>query len=106
MTFQPQQKRQLDDCQRRLDSMFDAMNCGELSPDTIDMIHGITVGPLQPPDPVHTLLTFPAMSQGDPASALAAHVALITSPFPGHSDMLSWMQAVKLLINRMAVGGR
>ena len=41
---QPQQKRMVDDTERRLNSLFDALNCETLSPLVVQQLNGLTEG--------------------------------------------------------------
>ncbi len=42
--MQPQQKRFLDDTERRLNILFDALNCETIAPDTLAQLGELAIG--------------------------------------------------------------
>jgi len=74
----------VDDTERRLNALFDALNCETLSGPLVDQLNLLTQ----------------AMERGDQATALAAHVDMLTKASPG-DEVALWMSGVKLLIMRM-----
>jgi len=81
---QPQQKRMVDDLERRVNLLFDALNCETLSETVIE----------------HLLALTSAMENHDRPRALAIHVELLTRG-SATDDIALWMSAVKQLIMRM-----
>ncbi|TDL22025.1 hypothetical protein BD410DRAFT_276586 [Rickenella mellea] len=83
-TTPPQQKRMVDDTERRLNALFDALNCETLSPSVVDQLIELTE----------------AMAARDQQRALALHVDLLTNG-SRTDDVGLWASGVKLLILRM-----
>jgi len=83
-TTPPQQKRMVDDTERRLNSLFDALNCETLPKSVVEQLNTLTQ----------------AMERRDQQTALATHVDLLTKA-SGTEDIAVWMSGVKLLIMRM-----
>ncbi|KAG8955500.1 protein transport protein S31 [Tulasnella sp. 419] len=83
-TTPPQQKRMADDTERRINALFDALNCETLSQGVQDQLLALTA----------------AMARGDQQGALALHVDLLTKG-SRTDDIGLWMAGIKLLIMRM-----
>ncbi|XP_006463619.1 hypothetical protein AGABI2DRAFT_225478 [Agaricus bisporus var. bisporus H97] len=80
----PQQKRLADDVERRVNSLFDALNCETLSEPVVDQLVVLTK----------------AMAARDRPAALAIHVDILTRGSPT-DEVGIWMSAVKQLIMRL-----
>ncbi|KAG9122073.1 protein transport protein S31 [Ceratobasidium sp. 392] len=80
----PQQKRMVDDIERRLNVLFDALNCETLSRPVVDQL----------------LTLIQAMQVPDGPGATAIHVDLLTRG-SRTDDIGLWMSGVKQLIIRM-----
>ncbi|CAE6536089.1 unnamed protein product [Rhizoctonia solani] len=80
----PQQKRMVDDIERRLNVLFDALNCETLSRPVVEQL----------------LTLIQAMQAHDPQGATAIHVDLLTRG-SRTDDIGLWMSGVKQLIIRM-----
>ncbi|KAK0204346.1 hypothetical protein DFS33DRAFT_1338755 [Desarmillaria ectypa] len=78
------QKRQVDDVERRVSPLFDALNCGTLSKGVVDQL----------------LVLTRAMEARDKPAALAIHVDLLTRGSQT-DDIALWMSGVKQLIMRL-----
>jgi len=83
-TTPPQQKRLVDDVERRLNSLFDALNCETLSQYVTDELLNLSQ----------------AMAARDRNAALSIHVELLTKGSLT-DDIALWMSALKQLIQRM-----
>ncbi|KAJ3833480.1 hypothetical protein F5878DRAFT_728797 [Lentinula raphanica] len=80
----PSQKRQIDDLERRINPLFDALNCETLSKPVVDQL----------------LVLTGAMEARDRPTALAIHVDLLTRGSQT-DDIGLWMSGVKQLIMRL-----
>ncbi|KNZ74269.1 Protein transport protein SEC31 [Termitomyces sp. J132] len=80
----PQQKRLVDDLERRINPLFDALNCETLSRSVVDQL----------------LVLTRAMEAHDRPAALAIHVDLLTKGSVT-DDIGLWMSGVKQLIMRL-----
>ncbi|KAK0191818.1 hypothetical protein F5146DRAFT_1037270 [Armillaria mellea] len=80
----PTQKRQVDDVERRVNPLFDALNCETLSKPVADQL----------------LVLTRAMEAHDRPAALAIHVDLLTRGSQT-DDIALWMSGVKQLIMRL-----
>ncbi|KAJ3981184.1 hypothetical protein F5890DRAFT_1618907 [Lentinula detonsa] len=80
----PSQKRQVDDLERRINPLFDALNCETLSKPVVDQL----------------LVLTGAMGARDRPAALAIHVDLLTRGSQT-DDIGLWMSGVKQLIMRL-----
>ncbi|KAL0571826.1 protein transport protein S31 [Marasmius crinis-equi] len=78
------QKRQVEDLERRINPLFDALNCETLSKPVVDQL----------------LVLTRAMESHDRAAALAIHVDLLTRGSQT-DDIGLWMSGVKQLIMRL-----
>jgi len=83
-TTPPQQKRLVDDLERRINPLFDALNCETLSKPVVDQL----------------LVLTRAMENRDRPAALAIHVDLLTRGSLT-DDIGLWMSGVKQLIMRL-----
>ncbi|RXW21982.1 hypothetical protein EST38_g3860 [Candolleomyces aberdarensis] len=83
-TTPPNQKRLVDDLERRLNPLFDALNCETLSAGVVEQLVVLTR----------------AMEARDRAAALAIHVDLLTKGSVT-DDIGLWMAGVKQLIMRL-----
>ncbi|PFH49472.1 hypothetical protein AMATHDRAFT_76183 [Amanita thiersii Skay4041] len=83
-TTPPQQKRLADDLERRLNPLFDALNCETLSAPVVEQL----------------LVLTKAMEAHDRPAALAIHVDLLTRGSQT-DDIGLWMSGIKQLIMRM-----
>ncbi|KAJ7924339.1 hypothetical protein B0H13DRAFT_2184460 [Mycena leptocephala] len=83
-TTPPQQKRLADDLERRINPLFDALNCETLSQSVVDQL----------------LVLTRAMESHDRPAALAIHVDLLTRGSQT-DDIGLWMSGVKQLIMRL-----
>ncbi|KAJ7102612.1 transport protein [Mycena belliarum] len=83
-TTPPQQKRLVDDLERRINPLFDALNCETLSQSVVDQL----------------LVLTRAMESHDRPAALAIHVDLLTRGSQT-DDIGLWMSGVKQLIMRL-----
>ncbi|KAJ6498125.1 hypothetical protein C8R47DRAFT_319944 [Mycena vitilis] len=83
-TTPPQQKRLVDDLERRINPLFDALNCETLSPSVVEQL----------------LVLTRAMESHDRPAALAIHVDLLTRGSQT-DDIGLWMSGVKQLIMRL-----
>ncbi|EGO03497.1 hypothetical protein SERLA73DRAFT_165175 [Serpula lacrymans var. lacrymans S7.3] len=83
-TIPPQQKRIADDLERRINPLFDALNCETLSKPVVDQL----------------LVLIRAMQARDRDAALAIHVDLLTRGSQT-DDIGLWMSAIKQLIMRL-----
>ncbi|KAK0452176.1 uncharacterized protein EV420DRAFT_1559290 [Desarmillaria tabescens] len=80
----PSQKRQVDDVERRVNPLFDALNCETLSKPVVDQL----------------LVLTRAIEAHDRPAALAIHVDLLTRGSQT-DDIALWMSGVKQLIMRL-----
>jgi protein transport protein SEC31 len=80
----PSQKRQVDDLERRVNPLFDALNCETLSKPVVDQL----------------LVLTRAIDAHDRPAALAIHVDLLTRGSQT-DDIGLWMSGVKQLIMRL-----
>ncbi|KAF7340251.1 Nucleoporin-interacting protein [Mycena venus] len=83
-TTPPQQKRLVDDLERRINPLFDALNCETLSQPVVEQL----------------LVLTRAMESHDRQAALAIHVDLLTRGSQT-DDIGLWMSGVKQLIMRL-----
>ncbi|KAF8886801.1 hypothetical protein BD779DRAFT_1673098 [Infundibulicybe gibba] len=83
-TTPPQQKRLVDDLERRINPLFDALNCETLSQPVVDQLVVLTR----------------AMESHDRPAALAIHVDLLTRGSQT-DDIGLWMSGIKQLIMRL-----
>lgn len=83
-TTPSQQKRMVEDVERRMSTMFDSLNCETLSPNVIEGLSNICK----------------AMSQRDREGALGIHLDLLTLGSKTE-DIGLWMSALKQLIIRL-----
>ncbi|KAJ7294086.1 hypothetical protein C8J57DRAFT_1553850 [Mycena rebaudengoi] len=83
-TTPPQQKRLVDDLERRISPLFDALNCESLSPPVVEQL----------------LVLTRAMESHDRPAALAIHVDLLTRGSQT-DDIGLWMSGIKQLIMRL-----
>ncbi|KAJ6573806.1 hypothetical protein DFH09DRAFT_981344 [Mycena vulgaris] len=83
-TTPPQQKRLVDDLERRINPLFDALNCETLSQPVVDQL----------------LVLTRAMESHDRPAALAIHVDLLTRGSQT-DDIGLWMSGIKQLIMRL-----
>ncbi|KAI0784083.1 hypothetical protein C8Q75DRAFT_781234 [Abortiporus biennis] len=83
-TTPPQQRRVVDDIERRINPLFDALNCETLSKYVCDQL----------------IVLCEAIAQHDRENALAIHVALLTRGSLT-DDIGLWMSGVKQLIIRL-----
>ncbi|EPQ53749.1 hypothetical protein GLOTRDRAFT_122261 [Gloeophyllum trabeum ATCC 11539] len=83
-TMPPQQKRVADDLDRRINGLFDALNCETLSRPVVDQLLDLTS----------------AMAAHDREAALTIHMDLLTRGALT-DDIGLWMSAVKQLIMRL-----
>ncbi|TFK49239.1 hypothetical protein OE88DRAFT_1662672 [Heliocybe sulcata] len=83
-TMPPQQKRVADDLDRRINSLFDALNCETLSKPVVDQLLDLTN----------------AMAAHDREAALTIHMDLLTRGALT-DDIGLWMSAVKQLVMRL-----
>lgn len=72
-----------DDTERRLNVLFDALNCDALSPPSLDRVKDLGL----------------AIDAQDQNAALQIHLSLLTNH--GNDDISAWMPALKQLINRV-----
>ncbi|KAI0316845.1 hypothetical protein OF83DRAFT_1172526 [Amylostereum chailletii] len=79
----PQQKRLYDDLERRINPLFDALNCETLSPSVVEML----------------LVLTKAMENHDRQLALQIHVDILTRSMG--DDIALWMSGIKQLIMRL-----
>jgi len=80
----PQQKRLLDDVERRLNPLFDALNCETLSKNVCDQL----------------LVLVQAMDAHDREAAASIHMDLLTRGSQT-DDIGLWMSGVKQLVMRL-----
>ncbi|KAJ7222579.1 hypothetical protein GGX14DRAFT_664286 [Mycena pura] len=90
-TTPPQQKRLVDDLERRINPLFDALNCETLSQPVVEQLIVLTEG-----NPAY----FCAMENRDRQTALAIHVDLLTRGSQT-DDIGMWMSSIKQLIMRL-----
>ncbi|KAI6026643.1 hypothetical protein BKA83DRAFT_95000 [Pisolithus microcarpus] len=83
-TIPAQQRRMADDLERRINSLFDALNCDTLSKSVLDQLNELTK----------------AMEAHDREAALSIHVDLLTRGSQT-DDISLWMSSVKQLIIRL-----
>ncbi|KAJ7171669.1 hypothetical protein C8R43DRAFT_979021 [Mycena crocata] len=83
-TTPPQQKRLVDDLERRINPLFDALNCETLSQPVVEQL----------------LVLTRAMESHDRQAALAIHVDLLTRGSQT-DDIGLWMSGIKQLIMRL-----
>ncbi|TFK96771.1 hypothetical protein BDV98DRAFT_608060 [Pterulicium gracile] len=83
-TTPPQQKRHVDDLERRIGSLFDALNCETLSRPVVDQLLQLTA----------------AMQSRDRPASLAIHMDLLTKGSQT-DDIGLWMSGVKQLIMKL-----
>lgn len=83
-TTPPQQKRLVDDLERRINPLFDALNCETLSQPVVEQLIVLTE----------------AMENHDRQTALAIHVDLLTRGSQT-DDIGLWMSSIKQLIMRL-----
>ncbi|KAH0834704.1 hypothetical protein J3R83DRAFT_10235 [Lanmaoa asiatica] len=83
-TVPPQQKRMVDDLERRINPLFDALNCETLSKPIVEQL----------------LVLIQAIATHDRESALGIHVDLLTRGSQT-DDIGLWMSGIKQLIMRL-----
>lgn len=83
-TVPPQQKRMVDDLERRINPLFDALNCETLSKPVVNQL----------------LVLIQAIAAHDRDSALGIHVDLLTRGSQT-DDIGLWMSGIKQLIMRL-----
>jgi len=83
-TAPPQQKRMADDLERRINPLFDALNCETLSKPVVEQL----------------LVLVQAMAAHDRESALSIHVDLLTRGSQT-DDIGLWMSGIKQMIIHM-----
>ncbi|KAL4065959.1 hypothetical protein J3A83DRAFT_4432363 [Scleroderma citrinum] len=83
-TTPPQQKRMVDDLERRINALFDSLNCETLSKPVVDQLLELTR----------------AMEAHDREAALSIHVDLLTRGSQT-DDIGLWMSGIKQLIMRL-----
>lgn len=83
-TIPAQQRRMADDLERRINSLFDALNCDTLPKSVLDQLNELTK----------------AMEAHDREAALSIHVDLLTRGSQT-DDISLWMSSVKQLIIRL-----
>ncbi|KAI0062781.1 hypothetical protein BV25DRAFT_1991321 [Artomyces pyxidatus] len=82
-TTPPQQRRLVEDLERRINPLFDALNCESLSPSVVEQLLVLTT----------------AMENHNREAALAIHVDMLTRSVG--DDIAMWMSGVKQLIMRL-----
>ena len=101
---QAQQKRLVDDLERRLNPLFDALNCETLSKPVVEQFIVLTRGEcLSLEASISTALlssSSVAMQSHDRPAALAIHVDLLTKGSQT-DDIALWMSGIKQLILRL-----
>jgi len=80
----PSQKRLVDDTERRLNTLFDALNCETLSKPTVEMLMNL-IG---------------AMAARNRDAAMNLHVEMLTRG-SASDDITVWMAGIKQLIIRL-----
>ncbi|KAI0703250.1 hypothetical protein C8Q76DRAFT_224028 [Earliella scabrosa] len=85
----PQQKRLVDDLERRINPLFDALNCEALSKPLCEQL----------------LVLVRAMEAHDRDQALAIHMDILTRA-SGTEDIGLWMSGIKQLIVRLVRSSR
>jgi len=83
-TAPPQDKRMVDDTERRLNALFDSLNCETLSPPVMEQLNSLT----------------DAMAARDQPRSLAIHADLLAQG-SRTDDIGLWMSAIKQLILRL-----
>ncbi|KZT33889.1 hypothetical protein SISSUDRAFT_1053654 [Sistotremastrum suecicum HHB10207 ss-3] len=83
-TSAPQQKRIVDDTERRVNALFDALNCSTIPPPVIEQLNSLVQ----------------AVQARDREGALAIHMGLLTSASKTQ-DIGLWMSGVKQLLMRI-----
>lgn len=83
-TTPPQQKRLVDDLERRINPLFDALNCETLSAPVVEQL----------------IVLSRAMEARDRPASLAIHVDLLTRGSQT-DDIGLWMSGIKQLIMRL-----
>ncbi|EJT99394.1 hypothetical protein DACRYDRAFT_23938 [Dacryopinax primogenitus] len=83
-TIPPQQKRLVDDTERRLNNLFDALNCESLTSPVVQQLHQLIA----------------AMQARDFHSAMNVHVRLLTSG-TASDNVAIWGPGIKQILNRM-----
>ena len=91
----------VDDTERRLNALFDALNCDTLSSSVVNQLNELTEGTFQNAFCNHKLnQTIVAIASRDQQRALAIHVDLLTNGSQTEGIGL-WMSAIKQLIMRI-----
>jgi protein transport protein SEC31 len=91
----------VDDLERRINPLFDALNCETLSKPVVEQLLVLTRGELlSTPSFTVTYASFPAMEVRDRDAALSIHVDLLTRGSQT-DDIALWMSGVKQLIMRL-----
>jgi len=83
-TTPPQQKRLVEDTDRRLNVLFDALNCETVSPRVLEALLALTR----------------AIAERNRETAQAIHLDMLTR-FSATDDIALWMSGVKVLILRL-----
>jgi protein transport protein SEC31 len=99
---QPQQKRIVEDTERRLNMLFDALNCETLSPPVLEQLHDLTEGTAISPhlDLICHLIQYAAVKRRDHNQSLAIHASLLTNG-SRTDDIGLWMSGIKQLLVRL-----
>jgi len=80
-------KRLAEDTERRLNVLFDSLNCATLSMPVVEQLFGL----------------YQAFQAQNAQVALDIHLDMLTKGARGGDDIIVWMPGVKQLINRMLV---
>jgi len=100
---QPQQKRLVDDLERRINPLFDALNCETLSKPVVDQLLVLARGEPVCPSGCMSMMLIDletAMESHDRPAALSIHVDLLTRGSQT-DDIGLWMSGIKQLIMRL-----
>lgn len=94
----------MEDVERRISPLFDALNCETLSQPVLDQLLVLTQGELANflliDTFTHCIMTIVAMEARDRPAALAIHVDLLTRGSLT-DDIGLWMSGIKQLIMRL-----
>lgn len=95
----------VDDTERRLNVLFDALNCETLTKDTVEQLHQIIQGPLNLLVCLNLqkliLMSSSAIQAGDAAYALELHLQLLTSG-SSSDNLTAWMvRAFLVFVSRV-----
>jgi protein transport protein SEC31 len=99
--MQASQRRLVDDLERRINPLFDALNCETLSAPVVVQLGELTKGAfdVQPNMAKFCAECRTAMANHDRELALAIHVDILTRS--SGDDITLWMSGVKQLIMRL-----